>query len=113
MPFVSWLSTWFSASLFTTVANLLKGTIGITGNIITLEHESGEKFNMTEPEEIHTYQKWQSLGYQVKKGQKEKATFLIWQQVLRSEQEQKSEYIEKMIMVKESFFTVDQVEKIE
>lgn len=89
------------------------GIIGTTGRTITVENEQGEKFEMQEPEPIHTYQAWKCLGYQVKRGQKAKASFLIWKHTVKKAKEQQDEDEEKMFMTKAFFFTFDQVEPIE
>ena len=89
-----------------------KGIIGTTGKMITLENEKGEKFDITEPEAIYTYQAWKSLGYQVKRGQKAKAAFSIWKLTRKKAKEEKDVDVEKMFMVKAFFFTLDQVDAI-
>ena len=88
------------------------GIIGTTGRTITVENENGEKIEMKEPEELHTYQAWKSLGYQVKRGQKCKATILIWKHTVKKGKEKQDEDEEKMFMTKAFFFTGDQVEPI-
>ena len=73
------------------------------------------------PEEIHTYQAWKSLGYQVKRGEKAIAQFPIWKYVSGIKKQNISEVredadIEKnkayCRMVTSSFFKSSQVEKI-
>lgn len=68
------------------------------------------------PEQIHTYQTWKSLGYQVKKGQKAVAQFPIWKHTSKQLDETDDEGNPKvktnMFMKTASFFTIDQVEKI-
>lgn len=54
------------------------GTIGTTGNIITVENPDGSKFQVNEPEPIHTFATWRALGYQVKRGEKSIAKIDIW-----------------------------------
>lgn len=44
------------------------GKIGSTGRTIVIEDSEGNKTQMPEPEEIHTYTAWQKLGFQVKRG---------------------------------------------
>ena len=89
------------------------GIIGTTGRTITVENEQGEKLEMQEPEPIHTYQAWKCLGYQVKRGQKAKASFLIWKHTVKKAKQEQGEDEEKMFMTKAFFFTFDQVEPIE
>ncbi len=75
------------------------------------------------PEEIHTYQSWKALGYQVQKGQKAIAQFPIWKYVGGIKKQTTSEVREDVDvektgnkgycrMVNASFFKVSQVEKI-
>lgn len=68
--------------IFNESLELMKnGIIGTTGRQITIEYEKdGEmiKERINEPEEIHTYKEWQTLGKQVQKGQKAIAKFTIW-----------------------------------
>jgi hypothetical protein len=58
------------------------GIIGTTGKKITIEYENeeGEKVKETidEPEQIHTYAEWKKAGFQVQRGQKAIASFMIW-----------------------------------
>ena len=89
------------------------GIIGTTGRFITVENEQGEKMEMQEPEPIHTYQAWKCLGYQVKRGQKAKASFLIWKHTVKKAKQEQDEDEEKMFMTKAFFFTFDQVEPIQ
>jgi len=89
------------------------GIIGTTGRFITVENEQGEKIEMQEPEPIHTYQAWKCLGYQVKRGQKAKASFLIWKHTVKKAKQEQDEDEEKMFMTKAFFFTYDQVEPIQ
>ena len=99
--------------------NLLEaGIIKGTGRLVTLKYidQEGNEYEkeVEEPEVIHTYTVWQQLGYQVKKGQKAKASFLIWKHVAGKKNEETGEEAEsKMFMKKASFFTFEQVEKIE
>ncbi len=46
------------------------GIIGTTGLKIEVVMENGETVSMLEPEPIHTYAAWKSLGFQVKRGKK-------------------------------------------
>lgn len=71
------------------------------------------------PEQIHTYQAWKSLGYQVRKGEKSIAKFAIWKHVSAKEAEEDESgelhagHGEKMFMKVSSFFTKSQVDPIE
>jgi len=100
--------------IFQNSINLMdEGIIRSTGRTIIVENEDGEKMEMQEPEPIHTYQAWKSLGYQVKRGQKAKASFLIWKHTVKKSKQEQDEDEEKMFMTKAFFFTFDQVEPIE
>ena len=109
--------------LFNSLELMKVGAIGTTGREFTYENEDGEKITMMEPEPIHTYTKWKELGYQVQKGEKAVAQFMIWKHVKAKskdqEQENKTVKIEndeekdKMFMKKASFFSLSQVKKIE
>ena len=68
------------------------------------------------PEQIHTYQRWKSLGYQVKKGSKSVAQFPIWKYTKKKTKEMTEEEAQESgycFMKLSSFFTKEQVEKIE
>lgn len=77
--------------------------------------------NITVP--LHTYAKWQQLGYQVKKGEKSEHRIVIWKACTKKKRDEKafananeeSEIIiesKHMIMKESCFFTINQVEKI-
>lgn len=89
------------------------GKINGTGQFLTLEN--GQKQEIPEP--IHTYKRWQALGFQVRKGEKAIAQFHIWKcsEKKAAEAEAKEEdqdTIKRMFMKKSSFFTLSQVELI-
>ena len=44
------------------VSLMEEGIIKGTGNIITVENEDGEKIQLEEPEELHTYHGWKAVG---------------------------------------------------
>lgn len=91
-----------------------QGIIKSTGRYITVENEKGEKVELEEPEELHTYRGWQEHKRQVKKGEKSIATFLIWKHIVtkKKTEENEDEEKEKMFMTKAFFFTVGQTESI-
>lgn len=62
---------------------------------------------------VHTYAEWQRTGYQVQKGQKAKIKTMLWKPVTKKAKTENEEDETKMIMVKASLFTADQVAKIE
>lgn len=55
-----------------------EGIIGTTGRKMVMETPDGDKIEVMEPEVIHTYAVWKSLGYQVKRGEKNIAAITIW-----------------------------------
>lgn len=99
----------FNNSIELMDAGIIKGT----GRFIIVEDENGQKKEMPEPEPIHTYQAWKQLGYQVQRGQKAKASFLIWKHTVKKAKQEQDEDEEKMFMTKAFFFTFDQVEPIQ
>ena len=64
---------------------------------------------------LHTYSKWQSLGYQVKKGEKCKHRITIWKGCTKKVKLEDGSEAEgtKVIMKTACFFTMNQVEKID
>lgn len=64
---------------------------------------------------LHTYTKWQQLGYQVKKGEKSQHRITIWKACTKKVQDEETDMViesNKMIMKTACFFTIGQVEKI-
>ena len=64
---------------------------------------------------LHTYAKWKSLGYQVKKGEKSAHKITIWKGCTKTfyDEESNTEIsTNKVIMKTAYFFTINQVEKI-
>ena len=92
------------------------GKIKSTGQVVEVE-VNGEKKQFEVPEEIHTYQTWRSLGYQVRKGEKAIAQFPIWKYSAKKRQDEETgEEIEmngKCFMKMSSFFSIAQVDKME
>ena len=89
-----------------------EGIIKGTGNFITVENEEGEKIQLEEPEEIHTFLGWKSLGRQVVKGEKSIATMMIWKHTTKKPKNEDEEEAEAMFMTKAFFFTESQTEAI-
>ena len=84
-------------------------------NIAIIEMYKAQN-NISSP--LHTYTKWQALGYQVKKGEKSIHRITIWKHVKRKKKvetdEESAEIISgKCIMKTACFFTLEQVERIE
>lgn len=88
------------------------GILQGTGNTITVENEEGEKIELEEPEQIHTYAGWKTLNRQVKKGEKSIATILIWKHTTKKPKEKEEEEQEAMFMTKAFFFRECQTEAI-
>ena len=93
-----------------------QGVLKGSGKMAVQELPDGTKVQIELPEVIHTYQTWKSLGFQVKKGQKAKASFTIWRYIGKQVQNEESGELEtvdgKCIPKKASWFTFDQVERI-
>ena len=103
----------FNESIRLVEDGIIKGTGRMLEAIITDKDGNEEKKLIEEPEAIHTYATWKQLGFQVKKGEKAKASFTIWKYVEGKKEEESDEEPEsKMFMKKAHFFTMDQVEKI-
>ena len=93
------------------------GKIGTTGRTFVVELPDGETKTFPEPEEIHTYQHWKTLGYQVRKGEKAIAELMIWKYSQRkhnSEEtdEENSGKSGRCFMKRAYFFSANQVDKI-
>lgn len=87
------------------------GVLQLTGETITTE--DGKELQV--PETIHTYNKWKSLGYQVKKGEKNIAQFPIWKYTSKKDPEMAEEEAQEKgfcFMKMSSFFKFSQVEAI-
>ena len=92
---------------------IIKGTGRMIEALITDKDGNETRKMIEEPEAIHTYGGWKELGYQVKKGEKAKASFTIWKYVKPKKKDENQEEPEsRMFMTKASFFTIDQTEKI-
>lgn len=86
--------------------------IGTTGRTILVQDNEGNELELAEPEEIHTFAAWKSLGYSVKKGEKAVAKFTIWKYAEKKVEEGKDEEtIKNMFMKSSCFFAQSQVEK--
>ena len=64
---------------------------------------------MREDEELHTFKKWQQLGYSIKKGEKAIAKFPIWKHTVKATEEGDEEA--HMFMKMSCFFSTSQVER--
>ncbi len=65
-------------------------------------------------EDIHTFQKWKSLGYCVKKGEKSEIRFPIWKHTAKKVVNGDGETVEvgKLFLKTACFFKRSQVEKL-
>lgn len=66
------------------------------------------------PEPIHTYSKWKSMGYNVKKGEKAIAKFAIWKYTKRTKTDEDGNEIndDRCFPKVSAFFKSSQVEKV-
>lgn len=90
------------------------GVLSGTGQVITVEDANGKK-ELEIPEDIHTYQHWKSLGYQVKKGSKAVAQFPIWKYTAKRTQDESEEQAQESghcFLKMSSWFKKDQVEEV-
>ena len=63
---------------------------------------------------LHTYTKWQELGYQVKKGEKSNHRIAIWKHTTKKTKDKEGNEVNasKVIPKVACFFTLEQVEPI-
>ena len=88
-----------------------QGIINYTGRELVIEDAEGNKQTIKETEPIHTYNAWKELGYQVRKGEKACAQFVIWKyKAGKHNDELDIDEKGKMFMKKASFFTTSQVD---
>lgn len=95
---------------------LMKAGVIKTEGFETITSADGTIKTLPMPEEIHTYAKWRSLGYQVKKGQKAVANFPIWAySKIKKANDDDPDADEQvnMFLKNSSFFSKSQVEKIQ
>ena len=69
---------------------------------------------ISESEEIHTFAKWKSLGYAVKRGEKAVCKLSIWKHTTKqiTLENGDTEEDSRMFMKQAAFFSTSQVEKI-
>ena len=91
-----------------------QGIIGGTGRLVEIEIND-ELRRLEEPEEIHTYEYWKKIGYQVRKGEKSQIKFTIWTYKKGKAQidEETGEEVSKgrLYPRQASFFTIAQCDK--
>lgn len=88
--------------------------IGTTGRTLTIENPDGTRSQMPEPEEMHTFAAWKSIGYSVKKGEKAITKITIWKHSAKKVESEDGTEEEKnrMFMKTAAFFAASQVERI-
>ena len=64
--------------LNTSIDLMNQGIIGTTGRQITVTDVNGLPQTVSEPEDIHTFATWKTLGRKVKHGERAKAKIKIW-----------------------------------
>ena len=93
---------------------LKEGKIGTTGKFLTVMINDEEK-QIPEPEPIHTFQMWKSLGFKVKKGEKAIAKFTIWKYTNgkknANDENEDGDGNGHCFMKNSCFFSLSQVEK--
>lgn len=90
------------------------GILNYTGREIEVTLPDESVIIIKEVEEIHTYARWKELNYQVQKGEKAIAQFMIWKHVSgKKKKETDEESTDRMFMKKASFFKRSQVREIE
>ena len=104
----------FNESMKLMSDGIIKGS-GQFGNVLKAD---GTTERVELPEDIHTFARWKAFGRQVKKGEKAKASILIWkakqyEETLQDENGNEiTEEAVKMFMKKAFFFTLEQTEPI-
>ena len=90
-----------------------EGKLGTTGQIFTFTDDSGKTISFPEPEEMHTYNAWKALGFQVRKGEKAITKLTIWKYTTTRKTETEEEAQERghCFMKNSWFFSQAQVEK--
>lgn len=98
---------------------LQQGKIGTTGRVFktTVIDKDGneQEREFPEPEAIHTFAHWKSLGYRVKKGEHAVARFTIWKCASKTATDDDGNEIDlsKMFPKTACFFSRSQVEEVE
>lgn len=88
-----------------------EGIIKYTGRVFKMQDMAGDEVIVKETEEIHTYNAWKDMGFQVQKGEKAVAQFVIWKYRGKVNEETNEEE-GQMFMKMASFFTRKQVKAI-
>ena len=101
--------------MINSIALLQAGILSDTGKDIIYQISPFECYEGKEPEPIHTFQGWKSLGYSVKKGEKAIANFQIWKSKTRKIVgiDGKETTTTDMFLTKAYFFKASQVQQIQ
>lgn len=97
----------------------VSGTRGKKYDTYSLKATDGHTEQVEVPEPIHTYQVWKALGYQVRKGEKAIAKFMIWKYTEKKAKEGNTEAEEgdtvknNMFMKMSAFFKASQCDRME
>lgn len=95
-----------------------QGKLGTTGRMFkaTIINADGEQETklVPEPEEIHTFQHWKTLGFKVKKGEHALIRLTIWKHSSKKRESENGEEVEdgRCFMKESCFFSQSQVEAI-
>ena len=92
-----------------------EGVIGTTGRKLLMDMPDGTTKEFMEPEPIHTYNTWKALGYQVRKGEKNIASFTIWKARTKKGEatgDEEGQEETRMFMKTAHFFKISQCEMI-
>ena len=100
------------------------GKIGTTGRTFKAIMPDGSTEIMQEPEAIHTFAVWKSLGFMVRKGEKAVAKFPIWKYTSRPVKDENGEQAidpltgdpataDNMFMQRAAWFSASQVEPMQ
>ena len=89
------------------------GKIKPTGRMLKVETAEGTQL-IPEAEEIHTFQHWKELGFQVRRGEHAIADFSIWKYTTRAKGKTEEEAQEKgfCFMKRAFWFSASQVDPI-
>lgn len=90
-------------------AQILPGT----GRFFEIETETGEKKQLEEPEEIHTFAGWKERGFVVKRGQHAITKIVIWKYTTKKAKNPDEADEERMFQKLSYFFAPEQVEPLQ
>lgn len=90
-----------------------EGKLKPTGRMLKFETADGAQ-EVPEVEDIHTFQRWKELGFQVRKGEHAIASFSIWKYTSKAKDKTEEEAQEEgfCFMKKAFWFSASQVDAI-